>query len=284
MAKTGRPAGKTTKNENASAPKSQVMSSMLNDDPKTKQHFRVTDMTSLEEIVHQAELPGVELDFDVVHFNKLEDTFVGALPANVQKSYWTAFSEYESRRKLANQAIFETPNIVDPMTKLLDGPHGLSNPLVRDAEMVQKLMPDYYITWRVEGGQGDVDDAVRAGFRVMRRPVDDTEKETKSPVEWSGERWKVRDGTTDPASGDEINNVMVYIRAQAWKDHKDAMSMISHNAYSTNKKQFVEGVDNISRDMLSSKERVQVADLDELHIEEHTEVRDGRRVTVEVHK
>jgi hypothetical protein len=91
----------------------------------------------------------------------------------------------------------------------------------------------------------------------------------------------VRDGTVDPQSGDEIFNVMVYIRQGAWKDNLDAISMISHNAYSTNKKQFFEGVDNISRDMLSSKERIQVSDLDELHVEEHTIVKDGKRVPVD---
>ena len=74
---------------------------------------------------------------------------------------------------------------------------------------------------------------------------------------------------------------MVIIRQQAWKDNLDAMSMISHNAYATNKKQFVEGIDNISRDMLSSKERIQISDLDEMHVEEHTLVKNGRRVSAD---
>jgi hypothetical protein len=90
----------------------------------------------------------------------------------------------------------------------------------------------------------------------------------------------VRDGTVDPSSGDEIYNVMVYIRQQAWKDNLAAMSMVSHNAYSSNKRQFIEGVDNISRDMLSSREKVQVFDLDETHVEEHTIVKDGKRVSI----
>ena len=206
---------------------------------------------------------------------------MATLPASAQKSYWTSNAEVEARIRTSNRALVETPNIVDPMSKLLDGPHGMANPLTRDEAEIKKLMPGYYITWRVEGGQGDIDAALRAGFRVMRRPKDKDEEENLPPNEWSGERWKVRDGLRDPASDEEIYNVMVYIREQAWKDNLAAMSMISHNAYSTNKKQFVEGVDNISRDMLSSKERIQVSDLDELHVEEHTMVKNGKRVSVD---
>jgi hypothetical protein len=264
-----------------SAPESQVMQSVSLESSNLKQIYRVSEKTTQEEILRYAEMPGVELEFDVARFQKLEESFVGMLPANAQKQYWLALADFESRRKLANRALYETPTAVDPMSKLLDGPHGMANPLTRDAAEVQKLAPEYYVTWRIEGGQGDLDNALRAGFRVMRRPKDDTEKATKSPLEWSGERWRVRDGTVDPQSGDEIFNVMVYIRQGAWKDNLDAISMISHNAYSTNKKQFFEGVDNISRDMLSSKERIQVSDLDELHVEEHTIVKDGKRVPVD---
>jgi hypothetical protein len=259
-----------------SVPKSQVINSVPDSD-SLGQVYRVTDATTHEEIIRYAELPGVVLEFDVVKFQKLDDDFVSMLPASAQKAYWLTLAEYEDRRKLADRAVYEATS-VDPMSKLLDGPRGTANPLVRDALEVQRLAPEYYFTWRIEGGQGDLDSARRAGFRVMCRPKDEIERNTKSPIEWTGERWKIRDGTSDPISGDEIFNVMVYIRKQAWKDNLDAMSMVSHNAYSTNKKQFVEGVDNLSRDMLSAKERIQVADLDELHIEEHTLIRNGTRV------
>ncbi len=157
------------------------------------------------------------------------------------------------------------------MAKLLDGPKGGGNPLVRDQEFVQaKIGRDWYITWRVEGGQGDLEAALASGFKVMRKPKDKHEEDHVDPREWSGDRWTVRDGIVDRASGEVIYNVMVYIRAQAQKDHVAAMSMVSHNRYSANKQQFVEGVDNISRDMLSSKERITVADLDEVKAEEHT--------------
>ena len=259
---------------------SRVVNPIPNDDPNIAQSYKVIEGASLEEILRYAQMPGVELDFDLARFQELDDNFVALLPASAQKAYWLAKAEFEGRRKMADRALFETPTTVDPMSKLLDGPHGASNPLVRDSDMIQKLMPEYYVTWRVEGGQGDIENALKAGFRVVRHPLDDTERTTKSPLDWSGERWKIRDGTIDPISGEEIFNVMVYIRKKAWKDNLDAMSMISHNAYSTNKKQFVEGVDNISRDMLSSKERIQVSDLDEMHVEEHTLVQDGKRVQV----
>lgn len=243
--------------------------------------FKVTDLTSDEDIIRYGELPGVVLEFDYVKFRKLSDEFVAMLPASSQKNYWIAFSEWDSRRKLADRAVYETPNAVDPMSKLLDGPRGTANPLVRDKEIIdKKIGGEYYVTWRLEGGQGDLEAAERVGFKVMRHPKDKEEEKTKSPLDWSGERWAIRDGTVDPTSGDEIYNVMVCIRQQAWTDNLQAMSLISHNAYSTNKKQFFEGADNISRDMLSSKERIQVSDLDELHVEEHTIVQNGRRVAV----
>jgi hypothetical protein len=235
-----------------------------------KSIFEVKESTSDEDLMRYASLPGVDLKFDSIRLKVLDESLVAMLPPSGQKAYWTAFTEYESRRKLADRALFETANVVDPMSKLLDGPKGSGNPLVRDQEFVQKKMPGWYVTWRVEGGQGDLENALAAGFKVMRRPKGPHEEANVSPIEWSGERWTVRDGTIDRESRDAIYNVMVYIREQAQKDHLAAMSMISHNRYSSNKQQFVEGIDNISRDMLSSKERIAVADLDELHTEEHT--------------
>jgi hypothetical protein len=234
-----------------------------------KNIFDVVSATSNEDIVKYASAPGVELRFSAVDFKILDESFVAMLPPQGQKAYWTAFAEYESRRKLANQALFETPNVVDPMAKILDGPKGGANPIVRDREFVQKRMPGFHVSWRVEGGQGDLESALAAGYKVVRKPKDKSE-ESLDPREWTGERWTLRDGTVDPESRDVIYNVMVYIREQAYKDHLAAMSMVSHNMYAQNKQQFVEGVDNISRDMLSAKERIEVADLDELHAEEHT--------------
>ena len=279
MAKTGKVTA--TKSVKAAVPKTIVNHDVSDGDPSLRQQYVVTDKSKLEDIIRYAEMPGIDLVFDFAHFLKLDDSFVAMLPANAQKAYWLTLAEYESRKRLADRAVFETPNAVDPRSKLLDGPHGMSNPLVHDQDEVQKLIGrDWYITWRVEGGQGDLEGALKAGFKVMRKPKDDTERKTKSPLEWTGERWKIPDGTVDPSSGEAISNVMVYIRQQAWKDNIDAMSMISHNAYSQNKRQFIEGVDNISRDMLSSKERIEVSNLDELHVEEHTEVQDGKRISV----
>jgi hypothetical protein len=263
-------------------PKAQVNGPSVAADANLAQIYRVTDKTGQEDILRYAEMPGMELAFDVAHFLKLDDSFVGMLPPGAQRNYWLAFADYDSRRKLADRALYETPGSSDPRSKLLDGPHGKANPLVRDAEFVQgKVGRDWYITWRVQGGQGDFTEALESGFRVICRPKDAREREEKTPFEWSGEQWKVRDGTVDPTSGDEIFNVMVYIRQKAFDDHKLAMSMVSHNAYSTVKREFVDGVDNISRDMSSSKERIQVSDLDELHVEEHTLVKDGKRVVID---
>lgn len=239
------------------------------DSSALKNIFDVVEATSGEDILRYAALPGVELRFSPVSFKALDESFVAMLPPSGQKAYWTAFAEYESRRKLANRALFESPNVVDPMTKILDGPKGAANPIVRDREFVQKRMPGFHVSWRVEGGQGDLEAALAAGYKVVRKPKDKSE-ESLDPREWSGDRWTLRDGTVDPESRDVIYNVMVYIREQAYKDHLAAMSMVSHNMYAQNKQQFVEGVDNISRDMLSSKERIEVADLDELHAEEHS--------------
>jgi hypothetical protein len=252
----------------ASSPK--PVSGMVADVNSTKNTKLITDKNSQDEVLRYAQLPGTILEFDPVRMLVLEDSFVEMLPATAQKAYWLAFAEFDERRKRSDRALFETPSVVDPMAKLLDGPKGMANPLTRDSKVVEALLPGYYVTWRIEGGQGDLEAALQAGFRVMRRPKDDTERTAVDPLDWSGERWMVRDGTSDPASGDQIYNVMVVIRERAWKDHLAAMSMVSHNKYSQNKRDFVEGVDNISRDMLSSKERIEVADLDEMHAEELT--------------
>lgn len=247
-------------------------------DPNLQQVFTATDSTSVEDLLRYASLPGVRIEFDTAHFMEVSADTLSLLPADAVAAYGKAKDKIDEIDKIARRAVYEAPVAVDPMTKLLDGPHGMSNPLVRDADTVQKLLPDYYVTWRVQGGQGDIEAAKRAGFKIIRRPKDDTEAHDLSPLEWSGEIWRVRDGTVDTTSGDEIYNVMVVIRKGAWKDNLDAMSMVSHNAYSTNKKQFIEGIDNISRDMLSSKERIEVADLDEMHVEEHTVIQGNKRV------
>jgi hypothetical protein len=269
MAKTRSPAIAKTGEAKMAKPAVVVNTAPAPDD--LRQIFKVIETTSDEDILRYAEMPGVELEFDVVRFRRLEDNLVAMLPPIAQKNYWLSFAEYEGRKKLADRALFETPGAVDPMSKLLDGPRGMSNPLTHDQAEVEKLLgPDWYITWRIQGGQGDLEGALQSGFRVMRRPKDEAERKAHDPREWNGEVWRVRDGTVDPTSGDEIFNVMVYIRAQAWKDNLQAMSMVSHNAYSNNKKQFFENTENISRDMLSSRERIQVSDLDEMHVEEHT--------------
>lgn len=248
-------------------------------DESLKQVFEAKETTSVEDLLRYASMPGVRVAFDKNDMPNLSEATLEMLPTDVAVAYREAIEERERIDRLARKAVYDTPGTaVDPLTKLLDGPHGMANPLVRDQSLVQRLLDGYYVTWRVEGGQGDLDSARRAGFKVIRRPKDDTEMKEKSPLEWNGEVWRVRDGTVDPTSGEEIYNVMVAIRERAWKDNLAAMSMISHNAYSTNKKQFIEGVDNISRDMLSAKERVEVADLDELHVEEHSVVENGKRV------
>lgn len=249
-------------------------------DANLKQTFEAKEDTSVEDLLRYSALPGVRIVFDPNSLPNLSEATLSLLSTEAKVSYDEAVKIRDDTDRLAHRAVYESGAMVDPMSKLLDGPHGMSNPLVRDADMVQKLLPDYYVTWRVEGGQGDLDMARRAGFKVMRRPKDDTEAKEKSPLEWNGEIWRVRDGTVDPTSGDEIYNVMVVIRERAWKDNIQAMSMISHNAYATNKKQFVEGIDNISRDMLSSRERIEVSDLDELHVEEHTVIQNGKRVGI----
>jgi hypothetical protein len=232
-----------------------------------QQVIKVTDSTSDEEIMRADGLPGHRLEFDYVHFKKLEESFVANLkPAN-QKAYWLAYGEFDDRSRRANLAMHSIG--VDPIMKILDRPRGTHNPLVRDQELVSKLLPGFYVTWRIQGGEGDFESAVEAGFRPIRKPRDAEEKK-KSPLEWSGEVWKLRDGTVDPTSGDEIYNVMVCIRQQIWDDNLKAISMASHNAYALNKQKFYEGAENISRDMLGSKERIEVHDLDEMRAEEVT--------------
>ena len=245
-----------------------------------QQVFKVTDGMSEEQIIRADGLPGVRLEFDYVYFRKLSDDFVATLKAHNQKAYWLAYGEFSDRDRRSNVALHSIG--VDPMSKILDRPRGRNNPLVRDGERVQAIMgKDWYVTWRVQGGEGDFTGALEAGFKVIRRPVDKEEEKAKSPLDWSGEVWKIRDGTVDPSSAEEIFNVMVVIRRQIWDDNLKAMSMVSHNAYSQKKRQFIEGTENISRDMLGGREKVILQDLDEMHLEEHTEVREGRRVRVD---
>lgn len=276
MAKTAKAAAKAV--EKASVDTVKIPA----DDSSLKQVFKVTEKMTEEIILKYASAPGVELEFDVVYFRELDESFVALLPPSAQKAYWVAHTEFESRVRQAN--IAQHSISVDPSTKLLDGPRGAANPLVRDQKEISTLMPEYYVTWRIQGGQGDLENAIRAGFKVMRKPKDEEERKTKPPAEWNGEIWRIRDGIADPRSGEEIYNVMVFIRKGAWKDNIDAISMISHNAYAQNKKQFVEGVDNMNRDMSSSKERIAVVDLDETHVEEHTIVEGGKRVRMDSQK
>lgn len=234
-----------------------------------QQVFKVTEGMNEAEIARADSMPGVRLEFDYVHFCKLTDGFVATLQGKNQKAYWKSFHEWESRVKESNIALHSIG--VDPMTKILDRPRGRNNPLVRDGEKMQKLLPGWYVTWRVQGGEGDLENLKALGTdiaRVLRRPKDKTEEKEKTPFEWSGEVWKIADGTSDPVSGEGIYNVMVAIRQQVWEDNLKAMSMASHNAYAQSKRQFIEGAENISRDMLGGKEKVITQDLDKLHAEE----------------
>lgn len=242
------------------------------------QVFVVSDSTKLDEIEQMAAAPGVRLSFDATYMPFLDEEFVTRLPVKAQKEYWMKWGEFVRKRNLSANAEFSIG--VDPRKKLLDSSMIGSNPLDKDREIVEKRLPGYYVTWRVQGGSGDYLDALSKGFKPIRRPKDDEEMEKKSPLDWSGEQWRVRDGSSDKDTGDELYNAMVVIRSDAWKDHLDAVSMISHNAYAQNKKQFIEGIDNMNRDMLSAKERVEVIDLDEQHAEEHTILHGGERVRV----
>ena len=239
------------------------------------QVFKVSEGASEEEIARMDGMPGMRLQFDYVYFRKLSDEFVATLSAASQKAYWLAQAEYDSRVRQANIAQHSIG--VDPLSKILDRPRGKNNPLVRDGEKVSLAINKglakrerWYVTWRIQGGEGSLGDALEAGFRLIRRPKDKVEEETKSPLEWSGEVWKIPDGTADPTSGEAIYNVMVTIRQKLWDDSNKAMSMASHNAYAQVKAQFVEGAENISRDMLGGKERVLAPewDMDEIHEEE----------------
>ena len=264
----------------AEGSKSQVV--MPTTPEELMQTFKVTQDTAENEISMQDSTPGVRLEFDFVYFKRLPESFVAQLSAEGQKAYWLAYGEWDSRSRQANIALHDIG--VDPMSKILDRPRGGHNPLVRDENVVKKLLPGYYVTWRIQGGEGDFEGSLEAGFKAIRRPKDAEEKKEKSPLDWSGEVWKVRDGTMDPTSGEEIYNVMVCIRQQVWDDNLKAISMASHNAYSQNKQKFYEGADNISRDMLASKERIAVADLDEIAVEEHTFVKEGKRVVKNPHE
>jgi hypothetical protein len=218
------------------------------------QPFKVSESTAQEEIMRADSLPGVRLEFDFVFFKKLSDDFVATLKPHNQKAYWLSFKEFEDRSRQANIALHSIGT--DPLNKILDRPRGKSNPLVRDLEKVQPLIPRFHVTWKVQGGEGDLPGAIETGFRVIRHPKDAEEEKTKSPLEWSGERWTIADGTADPTSGEAIYNVMVAIERQRWEDHLKAMSMASHNAYSQVKQQFYDGAENISKDMLGGKEKI----------------------------
>jgi hypothetical protein len=233
--------------------------------------FKVTSETSEAEILRVDGMIGARLEFDFVYFKKLPESFVATLKAHNQKAYWLGFSEFESRDRRANLALHSIGGGVDPLSKILDRPRGRNNPLVRDSEIVQKRLPGFYVTWRIQGGEGDFTAALEAGFKVIRRPKDKEEEVSKEPFDWSGEIWKIPDGTSDPTSGEGIYNVMVAIRKQIWDDNLKAQSMASHNAYSQNKQQFIEGSENISKDMLGGKEKVIISDLDEVRAEEYYE-------------
>lgn len=234
--------------------------------------FKVSEATSEEAIMVADSRAGTRLEFDFVHFKKLTDSFVAQLKPASQKAYWLAFSEYDDRVRRSNIALHEVG--VDPLTKILDRPRGTNNPLVRDGEAMQKRLGGrWYVSWRVLGGQGDTLESLHEiGFRVMRRPADKAEEKEKDPFDWSGELWRVADGTSDPTSGDALYNVMVVIERVRWEDNLKAMSMASHNAYRQNKQQFIDGADNISRDMLGGKEKIIPPDydLDKIQSEEHT--------------
>ena len=263
MAKTG-----TVKSARApKAPPTVATVVQPEDMVELQQVFKVLEGMDEAEIARADGMPGVRLEFDYVHFGKLSESFVATLRGQSQKAYWLAFSEWDDRSRRANIAQHEIG--VDPMSKLLDGPRGKANPLLRDSEIVSKRLPGWYVTWRVQGGEGDLTNAQIAGFKVIRRPVDKVEEKEKEPFDWSGEVWRIPDGTSDPISGEAIYNVMVVIRQQLWDDKLKAMSMVSHNQYSQTKRQFIEGAENISRDMLGGREQVIIQDLDEVHIEDH---------------
>ena len=228
-----------------------------------QQVFKVTEGMKEDEVSRADALPGVRIEFDFVHFQKFTDAFIGTLKVANQRAYLEAEQEFASRSRRVNTALHEIG--VDPISKILDRPRGKSNPLVRDGEMVQKLLgAKWYVTWKVAGGEGDFESSLEMGFKPIRRPVDKNEQKTKAPFEWTGELWKIRDGTVDPTSGDEIFNVMVVVERQRWDDSLKAMSMASHNQYSQHKQQFIEGAENISRDMLGGKEHVTIQDMDDV--------------------
>ena len=184
---------KATAKKAATITKAEVMAqeTLPTDLEGLQQVFKVSDSTSDDDIVKADGMPGVRLEFDYVYFRKLSESFVAMLKPHNQKSYWLAYGEWEDRSTRSNRALHEIG--VDPITKILDRPRGSSNPIVRDQEKVQKLLGhDWYVTWRVQGGQGDLTNALESGFKIICRPQKGEEK--KSPLEWSGEAWKIRDG------------------------------------------------------------------------------------------
>jgi hypothetical protein len=270
MAKIAATKAKSSVVAKATSISTQVMTSLPDE---TAQVFKIVEGMTEESIVKADGMPGVRLEFDFVYFKKLSESFVATLKPSSQKAYWLAFAEFDSRDRRANIALHSIGK--DPRSMMLDRPHGKSNPLVRDSEIVEKLLnkglgkaEQWYVTWRLQGGQGDFTDALEAGFKAIHRPKDDEEK-AQNPLEWSGELWRIPDGTSDPTSGDAIYNVMVVIRESRWQDHLKAMSMESHNQYSQNKQKFFDGAANISKDMLGGKEKVILQDLDETHVEEY---------------
>jgi len=248
MAKTGR----TTKARMPSIPEAPTVVTP----GAMAEEFLVKDSTPIEEIVLKDGTPTVTLKFDYVYFKKLSDDFVAKMRPENQKAYWLAFAEYDDRSRKANIALHEIG--VDPIQRLLDGPRGSANPLVKAITQVQAIAgKDWYITSRVAGGEGDYESALQAGFRPIRHPSKDKgETLEKTPwQDWSGDIWSIPDGSVS-AQGEQIFSILVYVRAQAQKDHNDAMAMISHNKYSQNKQLFYDNASNISRDMLGSKERL----------------------------
>ena len=125
-----------------------------------QQVFKVTEGMKEDEVSRADALPGVRIEFDFVHFQKFTDAFIGTLKVANQRAYLEAEQEFASRSRRVNTALHEIG--VDPISKILDRPRGKSNPLVRDGEMVQKLLgAKWYVTWKVAGGEGDFESSFR---------------------------------------------------------------------------------------------------------------------------
>ena len=162
----------TTKTKTSAPISTQVMTSSPDE---TSQVFKVVENMTEESIAKADGMPGVRLEFDFVYFRKLSESFVATLKPSSQKAYWLAFAEYGDRDRRANIALHSIGK--DPRSMMLDRPHGKSNPLVRDSEIVEKLLnkglgkaEQWYVTWRLQGGQGDFTDALEVGFKAIHRP------------------------------------------------------------------------------------------------------------------